>query len=104
MGKSEQQWRGVRGRSTRTAQFSSPAHARRAAAGGLESTRERRGLEELEAACFPVHANSESPVSPHNGPHPMPCANPAARDECLKIASVTVIQSAAGLSEEARCV
>ena len=59
----KQQWRGC---STRTARFSSPAHTTRQTAGGLESTRERRGSEELDTACLLVHANPERPVSPHS--------------------------------------
>lgn len=57
----------ARARHSSAAQY---VYARRATAGGLESTRERRGLEELETACFLVHANPESPVSPTTGPHP----------------------------------
>jgi hypothetical protein len=41
---------GVVGCSTRTAQFTAQ-HTRDETAGGLESTRQQRGLEELETAC-----------------------------------------------------
>lgn len=75
-----QQWEG---RSARTAQLDSPAVAptRRETAAALESTRERRGLEELDTGLLPSSRELREPglppqLSSRTPPQPMrqPCS------------------------------